>query len=48
MKHKRMFGTQHVAKGRWDKDAPYMYCRDINGGNCPLFEPRKGNTDEDE
>lgn len=46
MKHPRLQGTQNVAKGRWDRDSPYMYCRDINGGNCPLFEERKTNENE--
>jgi hypothetical protein len=40
-KFKRLFGTQLVARGVWDKDHPYMMCRDINGGDCPLFTPRR-------
>jgi hypothetical protein len=25
---------------------PYMYCKDINGGICPLFKKEKGNQME--
>lgn len=31
------FVTNHV----WDKFPPFLYCKDVNGGRCPLFEPRK-------
>ena len=45
---KRMYGTQNVARGLWDKDGPYMRCRDINGGDCPVFKQRKEVKDESE
>ncbi len=34
-------GFGHVTKNGWDKAPPYMFCININGGNCPLFEPKK-------
>lgn len=41
IKFPRMSGAGFVSLDKWDKDAPYMLCRDINGGNCPLFETRR-------
>jgi hypothetical protein len=39
MKFPRLEGMGFVSRDKWDKDPPYMRCRDINGGLCPLFEP---------
>lgn len=46
VKFPRLYGTQNVARGLWDKDAPYMRCVNINGGMCPLFTERKDNENE--
>lgn len=40
IKHPRLGGAGFVSKGYWDRDPPFMLCRDINGGACPTFEPR--------
>ncbi len=39
-------GFGFVTDTVWDKAAPYMYCVDINGGVCPLFEPRRNEDDQ--
>ena len=42
LKHPRKNdGFGNVTHTTWDKASPYMYCVDINGGECPLFEPKK-------
>lgn len=30
-----------VTEDKWDDRGPYMYCVFINGGDCPLFEPKR-------
>ena len=40
-KFPRLEGMGFVSKTFWSKDAPFMRCRDINGGACPMFETRK-------
>lgn len=45
MKHPRLEGFGFVTKGQWDQFPPYLYCKDVNGGACPLFEPRKETTE---
>ena len=42
MKFPRLEGQGFVTRTCWDFDSPYMRCRDINGGACCLWEPRKG------
>jgi len=37
MKFKRMEGFGFVTEDIRESD-PYMYCKDINGGECPLYE----------
>ncbi len=40
-KFRRLGGTGFVTKEYWDKDPPFMLCKDINGGACPIFQERK-------
>ena len=40
-KFPRLEGMGFVSRTFWSKDAPYMYCKDINGGACCVWEPRK-------
>ena len=39
MKFPRLEGQGFVSKANWDSDPPFMHCRNINGGACPIFEP---------
>jgi hypothetical protein len=39
IRHRRMEGFGFVTTGTWDDAPPYLYCRDVNGGQCPLYEP---------
>ena len=41
MKHKRADGFGFVTTDKWDDKEPYLYCRHVNGGYCPLFEEAK-------
>lgn len=38
IKHKRLEGFGFVTDTTWDDMPPYLYCKDVNGGACPLFE----------
>ena len=40
VKHPRLDGYGYVRKGTWDNRPPYLYCRDVNGGACPLYAPK--------
>ena len=31
-------GFGFVSYTKWDKAEPFLRCRDVNGGACPLFE----------
>lgn len=46
LKHPRHEGYGFVRKGKWDDFPPFLFCRDVNGGGCPLFEPKRGEDDE--
>jgi hypothetical protein len=37
IKHKRLDGFGFVTPTSWDGAPPYLYCKDVNGGACPLF-----------
>lgn len=37
----RIEGMGFVAPHIWAQKEPFMKCRDINGGACPLFEQLK-------
>ncbi len=41
MKHPRLEGMGFVAPNLWAEMEPHMRCVNINGGNCPLWEPRR-------
>jgi hypothetical protein len=32
-------GFGFVTDTDWDDKPPYLFCKDVNGGFCPLFEP---------
>lgn len=38
IKHRRIEGFGFVTRKTWDDFPPYLYCRDVNGGQCPLYE----------
>ncbi len=38
-------GFGWVTATSWDKAPPYLYCKNVNGGLCPLFEPKRGDDD---
>lgn len=42
IKHKRAEGFGFVTKDTWDNAPPYLFCRDVNAGFCPLFEHNDG------
>ena len=31
-------GIRICDQNKWDNFPPYLYCRDVNGGDCPLFK----------
>ena len=41
-KHPRLEGFGFVTKDKWDDMPPYLFCKDVNGGMCPLFEKDPG------
>ncbi len=45
-KFPRLEGMGFVTRNIWDRDPPYMYCHNINGGACCVFEKRKQPTEE--
>lgn len=46
IKFPRIEAANFVNPGEWVEQEPYMLCRYINGGMCPLFEPMKGEENE--
>ena len=38
VKHPRLEGYGFVLQGTWINAPPYLHCKDVNGGACPLFE----------
>lgn len=42
----RVEGGGFVDPEKWVTDEPFMRCKDINGGNCPLFTPIPEPKDE--
>lgn len=47
IKHKRADGYGFVTQDTWVSKPPYLFCRDVNGGACPLFEQlEKANEDQ--
>lgn len=41
IKFPRLEGFGFVTKDAWEKFEPYMPCKDINGGNCPLYQEKQ-------
>lgn len=42
MKHPRLNeGYGFVTPDTWDNAPPYLFCKDVNAGACPLYEERK-------
>ena len=41
-KHKRGDGYGFVTPTTWDNAPPYLFCKDVNAGMCPLFERDDG------
>jgi hypothetical protein len=39
-RHKRLDGRGYTSPNARN-EAPYLYCRDVNAGACPLWEPRR-------
>jgi hypothetical protein len=46
LRHRRLEGMGFVAQGQWVGAEPYLRCRDVNGGWCELYEPRREATDD--
>lgn len=46
LKHPRREGFGYVTPDKWDDFPPYLFCRDLNGGACPLWEPRREHEDQ--
>lgn len=38
LEHPLIEGMGFVMRGLWSKQAPYLRCRDVNGGACKLFK----------
>lgn len=36
-KHQRHEGFGFVTPTTWDNAPPYLFCKDTNGGRCPLY-----------
>jgi hypothetical protein len=45
-RHPRHEGYGFVRRGEWDDFPPFLFCRDVNGGGCPLFEPKRDGEDD--
>lgn len=39
--HKRIEGQGFVDPEWWVENEPFLKCVNVNGGACPLFEPRR-------
>ena len=45
MKHRDMPWGKYIKEdGTWDGFDPYLQCVRVNGGACPLYEPKKGTS----
>lgn len=41
--HPKLPGFDGFVVGEhWEKDEPFLRCRDVNGGKCHLFTPKRG------
>lgn len=41
IKHKRLPVYGFVTDEPWQDFPPYLFCRDVNGGACPLYAPAR-------
>lgn len=41
LKHPCLQGAGFVARDIWTSGEPFLRCRDVNGGHCHLFSPRR-------
>jgi hypothetical protein len=46
LRHPRLEGAGFVVRGQWVDAPPHLYCKDTNGGLCPLYEPRREAPDD--
>lgn len=37
LKNPRLEGFGFVTREKWDDFPPFLYCKDLNGGACPLY-----------
>lgn len=44
-RHKRLEGQGFVHPELWSDLEPFLKCAAVNGGLCPLFEPRRNNPE---
>ena len=42
--HPRYEGFGFVTEDKWDKFPPFLYCKDVNSGACPLYEEKKNES----
>lgn len=40
-RHKRLEGQGFVDPDLWIETDPFLRCKDVNGGACELFDPRR-------
>ncbi len=45
-RHPRHEGHGFVRRGEWANAPPFLFCRDVNNGACPLFEPKRDGEDD--
>lgn len=43
--HRRLEGMGFVQRNTWTNAEPFLRCRDVNGGACPMFEFATGEID---
>lgn len=46
-KHKKLPGYTGFVSGHvWERDEPFLRCRDVNGGACQLFKAKRNSQME--
>lgn len=46
LQHPNIEGMGFVDPDTWVKEQPYLYCRNVNGGRCPLWKRRRDGQQE--
>lgn len=41
LRHRRLEGQGFVDPDTWVENEPYLKCKDVNGGICELYSPRR-------